>query len=103
MRKTKLGQELITAMNELVSVPGDPSKWSAARVARFRKLTLRVSQPILAIYLGVSPGTVKAWEQGAKAPTGSARRLLDLLWRDPERVMGLIRVTATAQQETQDE
>lgn len=39
----------------------------------------KVSQPVLAMHLNVSPHTVKNWEQGAKHPTGSALKLLDLV------------------------
>lgn len=38
-----------------------------------------VSQPVLAMYLNVSPHTVKHWEQGTKHPTGSALKLLNLI------------------------
>jgi putative transcriptional regulator len=39
----------------------------------------KISQPVLAIYLNVSPYTVKNWEQGTKRPTGSALKLLNLV------------------------
>lgn len=39
----------------------------------------KVSQPVLAMYLNVSPHTVKNWEQGIKHPTGSALKLLNLV------------------------
>lgn len=39
----------------------------------------KVSQPVLAMYLNVSPYTVKHWEQGTKHPTGSALKLLNLV------------------------
>jgi putative transcriptional regulator len=39
----------------------------------------KISQPVLAIYLNVSPYTVKHWEQGTKHPTGSALKLLNLV------------------------
>ena len=40
----------------------------------------KVSQPVLAMYLNVSPYTVKHWEQGTKHPTGSALKLLNLIF-----------------------
>ena len=43
-----------------------------------------VSQPVFAALLGVSPQTVKAWEQGTKQPTSSARRLLSEINFDPD-------------------
>lgn len=39
----------------------------------------KVSQPVLAMYLNVSPHTVRHWEQGTKHPTGSALKLLNLI------------------------
>jgi putative transcriptional regulator len=39
---------------------------------------LHVSQPVLAMYLGVTKSTVAQWEQGAKKPRGPALRLLNL-------------------------
>ena len=42
---------------------------------------LRVSQPVLAAYLGVTKSTVAQWEQGQKKPRGPALRLLTILDR----------------------
>jgi putative transcriptional regulator len=39
----------------------------------------KVSQPVLAMHLNVSPHTVKHWEQGTKHPTGSALKLLNIV------------------------
>lgn len=46
-----------------------------------KKIRLRekVSQPILAKYLNVSPSTVKHWERGEKRPSGAALKLLNIL------------------------
>ncbi|MBA4210565.1 MAG: transcriptional regulator [Parvibaculum sp.] len=41
----------------------------------------KVSQPVFAAYLNVSAATVKAWEQGAKKPTGASLKLLNLVER----------------------
>lgn len=38
----------------------------------------KVSQPVFATFLNVSPSTVKKWETGEKHPNGAAVRLLDL-------------------------
>lgn len=40
----------------------------------------KISQPVLAMYLNVSPHTVKHWEQGTKHPTGSALKLLNIVF-----------------------
>ena len=39
----------------------------------------RVSQPVLAMYLNVSPFTVKHWERGEKHPSGAALKLLNII------------------------
>jgi putative transcriptional regulator len=44
---------------------------------------LGVSQPVFADFLGASPSTVRAWEQGQKPPSPMARRLLGLIASDP--------------------
>lgn len=39
----------------------------------------KVSQPVLAKFLNVSPSSVKHWEIGDKHPSGAALRLLNLV------------------------
>ncbi|MBF0608001.1 MAG: DNA-binding transcriptional regulator [Candidatus Magnetobacterium sp. LHC-1] len=41
----------------------------------------RVSQAVFAAFLGIGKTTVQQWEQGQKKPSGTARRLLDLIDR----------------------
>jgi DNA-binding transcriptional regulator YiaG len=59
---------------------------------------LRVSQPVFAHFLGVSPATVKAWEQGRQHPPDIACRFMDEIQRNPEywrtRLKDSIRVKA---------
>ena len=38
-----------------------------------------ISQPILAMYLNVSPYTVQHWERGEKHPSGPALKLLNIV------------------------
>ena len=45
-----------------------------------------LSQPIFAKSIGVSPGTLKNWEQGRRRPEGPARVLLALLEKRPSIV-----------------
>lgn len=40
-----------------------------------------ISQAVLASLLNVSPSTVRQWEAGAKHPSGSSLKLLDLIER----------------------
>jgi putative transcriptional regulator len=56
--------------------------FTPARVRRLRE-GLRLSQPVFAASLNVSPETVKGWEQGKKRPGGPAARLLEFAERHP--------------------
>ncbi len=55
-------------------------------VAKARK-KLGLSQNRFAAAFGVSPATVKNWEQGRRHPEGPARVLLYLIDREPEAVL----------------
>lgn len=66
----------LTLRTTKVELPDDPPMWSKIDIAKLRKETLKVSQPIFASYLGISPGTLKAWERESKKPSGAARCLL---------------------------
>ena len=55
-------------------------KLGKAEVQAIRKKT-RMSQPVFAAFLGVSPSAVAQWERGVKSPSGPAARLLDLIDR----------------------
>ena len=98
MRKTKLGQELITGLKEavahaqgrkklratIVEVPGPAVHWGKTQIVRLRKERFQVSQPVFAAYLSVKPATIRAWEQGRKTPSGAASRLLEVASLDPK-------------------
>lgn len=43
------------------------------------RLKGKVSQPVFAKFLNVSPSTVKKWETGEKTPSGAALRLLNIV------------------------
>ncbi len=60
----------------------EPQTYGPAEVKATR-LLLRVSQALFAQFLGVSPGTVRAWELG-KAPSRLACRFMDEVQRNPE-------------------
>lgn len=56
-------------------------KLSKAEIKKIR-LMVKVSQPVFAEYLNVSPNTVKKWESGEKHPKGASLRLLQLIKYD---------------------
>jgi DNA-binding transcriptional regulator YiaG len=51
---------------------------------------LKLSQPVFAAALNVSPETVKAWEQGKRAPDGAALRLLQLADKRPQWILDAV-------------
>lgn len=65
-----------------VALDLEPHCYSAAEVKVVREM-LQASQALFAKFLGVSPKTVRAWEQG-KAPSDMARRFMDEIRRNPD-------------------
>jgi len=65
------------------TVPDPPPDYTPERIARMRK-SLKMSQGVLARVLNVSTKTVQGWEQGLRQPTRAARRLLEVLEKNPE-------------------
>ena len=61
----------------------DASTYTPKKVKETRDL-LRLSQAMFAQFIGVSPGTVRAWEQGGKIPRDSAGRMMDEIRHNPE-------------------
>ena len=61
-----------------------------AEVAAIRA-QLGASQPVFAQLLGVSPGTVRAWEQGVNVPSGIALRFLVEIRSNPEYWKGRLK------------
>ncbi len=101
MKKTKLGQELIAGMQEIIShqegkitlrtseleLLMPPPEVSAKNVAKIRSQNLHMSQGAFAKLLGVSVRVVQSWEQGDKKPSGAARRLLQVAAQDPQALL----------------
>jgi putative transcriptional regulator len=97
MKKTKLGQELIQGMMEIVAhqegkitlrtthveMPAAPPELSGAEISKIRLKKLHMSQGAFAKLLGVSIRVVQSWEQDQKKPSGAARRLLQVAARNP--------------------
>ncbi len=61
--------------------------YTAEDVQRIRK-EANVSQAVFAAVLNVGKATVAAWEQGSKAPSGPALKLLDLVERKGLSILG---------------
>jgi len=54
----------------------------------------RLSQDQFAAMLGISPGTLRNWEQGRRAPEGPARVLLQVAATHPDAVLDVVRPTS---------
>ncbi len=61
---------------------GEAGSHTAASIKQMR-LKLEISQSVFAQGLGVSTILVSSWEQGLREPSLLARRLLDIVSRDP--------------------
>lgn len=72
-----------------IEIPEPPPGLSKKKIKTLREDVLGVSQPLFARILGVSPAAVKAWEQGNKKPSGTARRLMELVENDPKIIQGI--------------
>jgi putative transcriptional regulator len=79
-RGEDLGEKftLRTVVMKLQVVPFEPQDVLAVRE------TLGASQIIFALFLGISPKTVRGWEQGIVKPSGIACRFLDEIRRNPD-------------------
>lgn len=64
-----------------------PAVFDAERIERLRA-RLGLSQQAFANLLHASVASVRAWEYGNRAPEGTTLRLLEVLERNPEVVMG---------------
>jgi putative transcriptional regulator len=58
------------------------TKYGPELVRKTRK-SLGVSQVLFARFLGVSPKTVRSWEQGINTPNPMACRFMDVIRHDP--------------------
>jgi putative transcriptional regulator len=67
-----------TVMLDLLPMTYGPEAVKATRQV------LRASQGIFAQFLGVSPKSVRAWEQGVNPPSDIACRFMDEIQRNPD-------------------
>lgn len=99
--RKSVGARLVSALTELrdtlksgtplhekltvrtVHAPAEPARYDANAVVATRR-RLGASQAIFAQLVGVSTVLEQSWEQGVRAPSKLARRLLDEINRDPE-------------------
>ena len=77
------GEKLDLRTTEL---PEPPEPMSRVEIKRLR-VRMKVSQPVFARCLNVSPKLVQAWEGGARRPDGAALRLLRIVEQAPVLVL----------------
>ena len=63
----------------------DPESVAAIRAK------LRLSQKAFSAAFGISPATLRNWEQGRRQPTGAARVLLRVAAKHPKAVLEAVR------------
>ena len=71
-----------------------PARAAAENEAVAARTKLGLSQDTFAALLGVSPGTLRGWEQGRRQPNQAARVLLLLAARHPEAVLEAAKAAA---------
>lgn len=82
----------VATVREAAVVP--PRGYDAKGVQAVRE-RLGLSQAVFARVLNASAETVKAWEQGKRAPDGMALALLQVADEHPQALMSRIRTKAT--------
>jgi putative transcriptional regulator len=75
-----------------------PTRYSSKEVKATRKL-LRCSQVVFAQFLGVSPKTVRAWEQDINKPNDMACRFMDEIQLNPEYMRQRLHDSVTVKNE----
>jgi len=76
----------------IVSIPDiEPiAEYSKEKIKEVRRQA-NLPQKYFAKLIGVSPRAVEAWEAGTRKPTGTAKRLFQLIENNPNVVNSLIR------------
>ncbi|MBI4352855.1 MAG: helix-turn-helix domain-containing protein [Candidatus Omnitrophica bacterium] len=90
-------KDLLKSIDELRAIHAHKQK--PARIIHFNPIEvkairrkLHVSQPQFAHLIGVSPATLKNWEQGRTYPEGAARMLLAIAARRPDVILETLRL-----------
>ena len=64
--------------------------YSKEKIKEIRK-QINLPQKYFAELIGVTPRAVEAWEAGTRKPTGTAKRLFQLIEKDPTVINNVIR------------
>lgn len=99
MTKRNIGDEIIQGMTDAIEyIRGNAGEAKINKVeipntidVRTIRESLKLSRKEFADSFGFSPRTLQHWEQGDRAPHGSARILLLLLQREPATIAKILR------------
>ena len=71
----------------VVELPDPPRKLQARDIRNIRQ-SMKATQIVFAIYLNVSPNTVRSWEQGTRRPQqGADLKLLAIVRKNPKALL----------------
>ena len=83
--------KLVRSIKEMKQIRA--GKLKPAKVTKFDSISIKAirqklhqSQSEFAFMIGVSPSTLRNWEQGVRRPEGPARALLTVAQKDPKAV-----------------
>lgn len=76
-------------MREFDAACLSPVKELTPKQIKAIRLKEKMSQPVFAMYLNISPSTIKKWETGEKHPQGAALKLLNLVKDKGLKIFGL--------------
>lgn len=91
--KKELFEELLESVKQAVAIERGEMKPSRSFTVNRKnevaaaRAKLGLSQNRFAALLGISPSTLKNWEQGRRRPTGAAKVLLRVAKRHPRIVL----------------
>lgn len=83
----KIGVLDTVTMREIESLCLEPANELMADDIKEIRKKEKVSQPVFAKFLNVSPSTVKQWELGVKHPSGSSLRLLNIIKKNGLKIL----------------
>jgi putative transcriptional regulator len=91
MTKRDIGREILDSIHAIKRGEGKSYQISTDVNAKQIREKLHLGRSAFAALMGVSPRTVRAWEQGERKPSGAARILLLMAARQPDLVLATVR------------
>ena len=77
------GEQVNLRVTEL---PPPPQRFRPRDIREIRQ-ALNASQVLFALYLNVSPNTIRSWEQGTRRPQGADLKLLAIARKNPQALL----------------